>query len=195
MIVRLALARDIPAVAQINDWYIGHSHAHFAVEPVGASAMFADWSTTARMHPWLVAQETGNGPLIGFARSSPWKGRCAYAWTAETSVYVVEQQHGRGIGRALYSGLFDILRKQGYRTLIAGIALPNDPSIKLHESLGMRKVAHLGRVGWKFEKWWDVAYWQVDLVEGESAPGELLTVAEATGESVPDVSAGSEGDA
>lgn len=189
MLVRPAQARDIPAITEINDWYIVHSHANFSLEPVGQSGIFAEWSAIARMHPWLVGQESSDGPVVGFARSSAWKGRCAYNWTAETSVYVHKDHHGKGLGRALYTRLFDVLRRQGYRTLIAGIALPNEASVKLHEALGMRQAAHLERVGWKFEKWWDVGYWQIDLVgdvaAGEAPAGRVLSVAEATGEQGP----------
>ena len=116
----------------------------------------------------------GRGDVIGFAKASPWKGRCAYAFAAEITVYIHHERLGRGIGRELYEPLFAILRAQGYRTLLAGITVPNDASVRLHETLGMKRVALLERVGWKFGKWHDVGYWQVDLADDVKAPPGVI---------------------
>jgi phosphinothricin acetyltransferase len=116
--------------------------------------------------------------IAGFAKASPWKGRCAYAHSAETTVYLAADARGRGVGRALYEKLFAMLRAQGFRTLLAGITLPNEPSVRLHESMGMKRIALLERVGWKFDRWHDVGYWQVHLGESDEAPSPIRTVLE-----------------
>ena len=109
------------------------------------------------------------------AKAAPWAGRCAYAYSAEVTVYVHPEHHRKGIGRDLYSRLIAVLRDQGYCTLLAGIALPNPASVSLHASLGFRQVACLERVGWKFDRWHDVTYWQLDLAAGEP-PKEISPV-------------------
>ncbi len=112
---------------------------------------------TARL-PWLVAQSRDG--VIGFAYASAWKGRCAYRYSVESTVYLEPGAAGRGLGTALYSALLERLRELGCHAVIGGIALPNEPSVALHEKLGMRKVAHFAQVGFKFGRWVDVGYWQ-----------------------------------
>jgi phosphinothricin acetyltransferase len=99
----------------------------------------------------------------GFAYASKWKGRCAYRYSVESTAYLADCSTGRGIGTRLYEALFTELRKSKMHVVMAGIALPNDASIALHEKLGFEKVAHFREVGWKFGKWIDVGYWQLLL--------------------------------
>jgi phosphinothricin acetyltransferase len=130
------------------------------------------------MFPWLVAAGGEGGPVLGFAKAARWKGRCAYNWSAETTVYIHPDHHGRGLGTALYGRLIRILTAQGYRTLLGGITVPNPASVRLHESLGFRRVALLEQVGWKFDRWHDVGYWELLLQEGDGAPVAIRPVAE-----------------
>ena len=88
------------------------------------------------------------------------------------------EHHRRGLGRALYRRLFGTLEAQGYRSALAGITQPNDASVKLHESFGMRRVALFEGIGWKFGRWHDVGYWQLCFGQGE--PGGIRTVARLT---------------
>ena len=176
MIVRLARDTDIPAITGINDWYIARTAANFHAQPTGEEAMLEQWRHTRERYPWLVAE--ASGAVIGFARASPWKGRCAYDWSAEVTVYVHHEHHRKGAGAALYVRLFEILRNQGYRTVLAGITQPNQASVRLHERMGMTKVGHMKRVGWKFQAWHDVGYWQLELVDDDAAPHTIKRVSE-----------------
>ncbi len=170
--IRLATANDLPGMLAISNWAALHTAANFAVEPETPDAWRADYDRTHEMFPWLVA--TGEtGVVLAFARASPWKGRCAYAWTAETTVYVHPEHHGRGLGTTLYTTLVETLRAQGYRTLLGGITQPNPASVKLHESLGFRRVALLEQVGWKFDRWHDVGYWQLQLAGDTGTPATI----------------------
>jgi phosphinothricin acetyltransferase len=187
MYVRRARESDLPAITEINDWYIAHTVANFNTEPVGLEAMHEEWLAGHERHPWLVAVDgsktspvqSANAPrsndgavgasIVGFAKASPWKGRCAYDWSAEVTVYLHHEHHRRGIGSMLYDRLFAILRDQGFRSVLAGVTLPNEGSVRLHERMGMTRVAYLTRVGWKFDAWHDVGYWQVAL-GGETTP-------------------------
>jgi len=104
-------------------------------------------------------------------------------YTAEVSVYVDPKHHGRGAGTALYGALIPTLAAQGYRTVIAVIALPNPASERLHEAFGFQNVGRLRRVGWKLGQWHDVALWQCILHDGEDEPAPIRTINEIRGES------------
>jgi len=186
--IRLATIDDVPAMLDISNHYARTTPANFAVEPEPTEQWQHEFETHSAAYPWLVATEsprsseehvhTSGSSVLGFARSAPWKGRCAYAFAAETSVYLHPDHRSRGIGRALCEALFAILEAQGYRTVLAGITLPNDASVRLHESMGMKRVALLERVGWKFDRWHDVGYWQMQLGDKDAPPESIRAVAD-----------------
>ena len=108
--------------------------------------------------PWYVV--AAGGKPVGYAYASPWKARPAYRWSAEVTVYLDPTCAGRGLGKRLYGELLAALKSQGMHAAIGGIALPNEPSVGLHEKCGFRKVAHFAEVGFKFGRWIDVGYWE-----------------------------------
>lgn len=178
MNIRLARIDDLPAILAISNWAALNTPANFAVEPETLESWRQSFDATHRMYPWLVACG-GDGVITGFAKASPHKGRCAYAWSAEISVYIHPDHHGKGIGRALYDRLIPMLREQGYTTLIAGITIPNPASQRLHESFGFTRAATFHRIGWKFSRWHDVGYWELVLRDGppDAAPPKVQPVA------------------
>ncbi len=175
--IRLATMEDLPGVLAISNWAAEHTAANFALEPETPESWQQDWCETHERFPWLVAADEGRA-VIGFAKAAPWKGRCAYNWSAETTVYVHPDHHGRGLGRTLCEKLVLILKAQGYRTLLGGITVPNPASVRLHESLGFRRVALLEQVGWKFGRWHDVGYWEQRLQPDDAPPTDIRPVAE-----------------
>lgn len=177
MEIRLATDNDLAAILAISNWAAEHTAANFAVEPEPLESWQEDFHRTRTMFPWFVAGGP-DGQVKGFAKASPWKGRCAYEWTAETTVYVDPGMHGCGIGKALYGRLIATLRAQGYRTALGGITIPNPASVRLHESFGYRRVALLEHVGWKFGAWHDVGYWQLRLADEDGQPPSLRPVSE-----------------
>ncbi|HRP61722.1 MAG TPA: N-acetyltransferase family protein [Phycisphaerales bacterium] len=180
ILIRLAHAADIPAILEISNHAALSSPANFATEPDLLDDWLRAWRDTHEKHPWLIACNAQER-IIGFAKTSPWKGRCAYRWAVETTVYIAPGFQGQGIGRALYAKLFPLLRAQGYHSAIAGITQPNEPSVRLHESFGMKRVALFERIGWKFNAWHDVGYWLVELGT-PTEPIAIRTVAEALAE-------------
>ena len=122
-------------------------------------------------YPYLVAE--ADGQIVAFAYGSLHRERTAYRWACESSVYVDHMQRGRGIGRALYTTLFDLLRRQGLQIVCAGITLPNQASVAIHESFGFQPVGVYRRIGWKAGAWHDVGWWELDLVPpGTETPPE-----------------------
>jgi phosphinothricin acetyltransferase len=111
--------------------------------------------------PWIVIES--DGVVIGYAYAGAWRTRTAYRYTVETTIYLNRNFMGKGYGRQLYAALLDCLKQKGIHTAIAGISLPNERSVGLHESLGFRKIAEFREVGYKFGKWVDVGFWQLML--------------------------------
>ncbi len=110
-------------------------------------------------YPYLVGEE--DGEILAYACAAQYKSRCAYQSSVEVSVYVKSGIKGKGFGTKLYEKLFEELEQTDLHAIIAGIALPNDASVKLHEKFGFEKVAHFREVGFKFYKWIDVGYWEL----------------------------------
>ena len=108
--------------------------------------------------PWLVAEEQRQ--VAGYAYAAPWKTRSAYRFSVEITVYLAPANVGRGIGSLLYRHLFGTLQTLGVHAVIGGIALPNPASVALHEKFGLEKVAYFPQVGFKFNRWIDVGYWE-----------------------------------
>lgn len=162
MEIRPADPNDAAAVAAIYNHYVATTCITFETDPVSPADMAGRIGEVCEVGlPWLVAIDAG--AVAGYAYASKWKGRCAYRHSAESTVYLEQGCRGRGIGKALYVALIDALRVRGMKTLIGGIALPNDASIGLHERLGFEKAAHFRQVGFKQDRWIDVGYWQLLL--------------------------------
>ena len=176
--IRLAEFDDLPAILAISNWAAIHTAANFAIEQETIESWQKEWHETHEMYPYLVAVDDAN-TIVGFAKAAPWNGRCAYTYSAEVTVYVHPDHHGQGIGKVLYSQLIPTLKAQGYHTLLAGITQPNEASVRLHESFGFTRAALFERVGWKFNQWHDVGYWELLLQEETATPSSIVAVREA----------------
>ena len=161
--IRKATLEDSAAIAEIYNHYIINSHSTFELEPVAAEEMFKriDRVLNELNLPWLVYLE--NDHVLGYAYATQWKARKAYRMTVETTVYLHHKEFGKGIGKKLYMGLLDELKDEGHHSIIGGISLPNDGSVALHEKLGYQKIGVFKEVGYKFDRWIDVGYWQLNF--------------------------------
>jgi L-amino acid N-acyltransferase YncA len=147
-------------IAEIYNHYINTSTATFETEPIDAAEMAKRiGETVAAGYPFLAAED--DGQVIGYAYGHQYRAREAYRRSVEVSVYLKDGAGGKGIGTALYGRLFPELGARGFHTAIAGISLPNEASVRLHEKFGMTKVAHFKEVGFKFDRWIDTGFWQV----------------------------------
>ncbi len=160
--IRPAAADDAQHIARIYNHYIANTVITFETESVDAGDMAERVAETLAIPlPWLVAE--ADGKLLGYAYASKWKGRCAYRYAVESTIYLDPNAIGNGAGTRLYEALIEETRKLGMHAMIGGIALPNDASIRLHEKLGFEKIGHFREVGYKQERWVDVGYWQLML--------------------------------
>ena len=156
--IRPVTLADAPQIAALYNEYIVNTTITFEEEPVSAADIESRIVDYTRSFPWLVFED--DGVLRGYCYATRWRARSAYRHSAETTVYVRPEDHGKGIGSALYSRLIDDMSGGNTHVLVAGIALPNDKSVRLHERLGFTKVAHFHEIGRKFDRWLDVGFMQ-----------------------------------
>ena len=178
MTIRLARGDDAPAITAIYAPYVSETPISFETAPPSVDEMAGRLAKTLTRFPWLVAETEGD--MAGYAYASAHRERAAYQWAADVSIYLRPDQQRRGVGRALYTALFAILRAQGYVNVYAGIALPNPASVALHEAMGMTPVGVYRQVGYKARAWHDVGWWQGALrepVERPESPRALGDVA------------------
>jgi L-amino acid N-acyltransferase YncA len=161
-VIRPATMADAAPVAAVYNHYVRETSVTFEeaeipppetarrIQEVGAASL-----------PWLVAER--DAQIVGYAYATRWHARAAYRFSAEITVYLDPSHTRVGIGSRLYEQLFPILRARGIHAVMAGIALPNEASVALHEKFGLVKVAHFKEVGFKFNRWIDVGYWQRTL--------------------------------
>ncbi|MDQ7734448.1 N-acetyltransferase family protein [Halomonas sp. SpR1] len=160
--IRDAVEGDSDSIAHIYNFYIENTAISFEEKPVSGSVIQTRVESVQGLGlPWLVAVE--DDAVVGYAYATKWKERSAYRFSVEVSVYLSNQVRGRGLGAKLYDAIFSKLKENGIHAVIGGITLPNPASVALHEKMGMKKVAHFEKVGFKFDQWHDVGYWQLNL--------------------------------
>lgn len=158
---------DSLEIAEIYNWYIKNTTITFEESTVSAGDMAQRIAVSDATRPWLVLEHSGQDKpgtqLVGYAYAARWKERSAYRFAREVSIYLVPEAQGEGLGLQLYQALIESLRTTEIHSLIAGITLPNDASIALHEKLGFHKVGEFEEVGKKFDNYLNVGYWQLSL--------------------------------
>jgi L-amino acid N-acyltransferase YncA len=166
--IRLASEEDAPQVLAIYAPFCRNTPVSFETREPTLEEMRQRIRKTLASFPWLVCDQEGQ--VLGYAYASPHREREAYRWSVDVSVYVRDGLRRKGIGRALYTSLFAMLRLQGYYRALAGTTLPNPGSIGLHQAMGFQPVGSYQKIGYKCGAWHDVAWWQLALREPGSAP-------------------------
>jgi phosphinothricin acetyltransferase len=159
--IRLASQDDAAAVAAIYGPFCESTAVSFEYVAPSAQEIANRIQTTTAQCPWLVLFD--DGLLAGYAYASRHRERAAYRWAVDVAVYVSPTHHRRGVGRALYTTLFQLLRLQGYFKAFAGITLPNRASTGLHEAMGFTVLGRYRGVGYKHSAWHDVVWYQMSL--------------------------------
>jgi L-amino acid N-acyltransferase YncA len=164
--IRTATVADAAVLREIYRPYVEKTAVSFELEVPSLEEFGRRISVAVEGWSWLVAV-TG-GRLVGYGYGSAHRAREAYRSSVETSVYVQKEYFRQGIGRALYTQLLNELRERGFGSAFAGITLPNDASVRFHESLGFQPIGVFPRVGRKFGRWHDVAWFYRPLQGGVS---------------------------
>lgn len=162
-LIRSAVNTDAIPIAEIYNHYISNTIITFETENVSPEDVLVRISKIQSDNlPWLVAEDD-EGKIIGYAYASKWRERFAYRFSVEITVYLSCNYWGKGVGTQLYEKLFSELKLRSVHSVIGGITLPNQASVALHEKFGLKKAAHFKEVGYKFNQWLDVGYWQGTL--------------------------------
>jgi L-amino acid N-acyltransferase YncA len=178
--IRLATADDAPGILDIYSPCILSSAISFETRVPSAEDISARVQTCLQKYPWIVCSVDNR--IAGYVYASKHRERAAYQWTCECSVYVHDDFKGKGIAKALYKLLFRILELQGFRNVYAGITLPNEASVKLHEKCGFKQFAVYENIGYKFGRWHSVGWWKLQINDYDLNPPPPLNISELNSE-------------
>ncbi len=160
--IRCAKKEDLNAILAIYNDAIINTTAVYTYEPQIIDERIAWFETKQRNHePIFVFEE--NGSVLGFATFGSFRPWPAYQYTIEHSIYVDASARGKGIASQLLQHLIVEAKAKGYRTLVAGIDASNEASIKLHQKFNFKHAGTLTNVGYKFDYWLDLAFYELDL--------------------------------
>ncbi len=159
--IRPAIETDIDGCLDIYAPIVRDTAISFEYEPPTRDELARRLLDASHSKLTLVAADGAR--LAGYAYATQFRGRPAYDWSVESSVYVHPDFRRCGVARSLYRVLLGGLRIAGYRMVIAGITQPNPASVQLHEQLGFKRVGVTANVGYKFDKWHGVGFWELDL--------------------------------
>ena len=166
--IRVANLADAEEIARIYRPYVCDSVISFELEPPSAEVVAERMATEGGAYPWFVA--AGPEGLLGYAYGGRHRSRPAYRFSVEVSVYLDETARGQGLGRQLMTALLEELASRGFKTALAGTTLPNPASIALFTSLGFEEIGVFHRVGFKFDGWHDVSWWEKRLRDDQNQP-------------------------
>ncbi|MES2381101.1 MAG: N-acetyltransferase family protein [Bacteroidota bacterium] len=161
--IRLITANDTSEVLAIYKHYVLNTIISFEYEAPSLEEYVQRIKTNTDDYPWLVC--TYEDKIIGYAYASKHRYRTAYQWSPESTIYLTNEAHGTGIARVLYETLFALLKLQGHFNVYAGVALPNEKSMRFHKALGFEDIGIFKKVGYKHGNWHDTHWFQLFLTE------------------------------
>jgi L-amino acid N-acyltransferase YncA len=166
--IRLIRTADSKNVLEVYKPYVVSTAITFEYDVPGLDDFSTRIETIANEYPWLVCSK--DDIIIGYAYACKHRDRTAYQWSAESTIYMSSDYHGKGIGKVLYETLFSILKLQGYVNVYAGVALPNVKSEEFHKASGFYEIGDFEKIGYKLGKWHDVRWFQLLLTERSVNP-------------------------
>jgi len=159
--IRTVQPDDVVEITAIYNTYIVDSIITFETEKVTATDILQRIQKVTQLYDWLVLIE--NGMLVGYAYYTSFRERKAYEHTVESTIYLKSGSSGKGMGSDLYTALLERIKNKGFREVMGVIALPNPESTRFHEKLGFKNMGVLKNVGFKFDTYLDVAFYQKTL--------------------------------
>jgi phosphinothricin acetyltransferase len=160
-LIRPVNAADALAICGIYNYYIANTVVSFEERPVSTAEMENRIRNVTAKFPWFVWED--DGAVLGYTYVNTWKERSSYRYSAENSLYVKNGMEGKGIGGKLFAHLLDAVKQTNIHAVVAGITLPNERSVAIHEKFGFKKIAQFNEIGFKADKWLDVGYWELVL--------------------------------
>ncbi|RQP11482.1 MAG: N-acetyltransferase family protein [Microbacteriaceae bacterium] len=162
--IRDATEQDLPDIREIYNHYVANSTVTFDEEPQTLKELRAKFRHNAKLgYPWLVAVSP-SGQILGYACASPWKQKAAYRYTVENSIYLGPASTGKGLGKELMAEFLRRAKEAGIKEVIAVIADKGaEASIAMHKNFGFKEIGHMGKVGYKFDRWLGTVLMQKSL--------------------------------
>ena len=162
--IRNGESADLNGLVEIYNHYVTKTHITFDTEPFLVTDRIQWFNQFGETGPYRLLVALEDDTIIGYASSTPFKPRAAYNTSVETTVYLDPEACGRGAGRQLYGRLIeDLVAEPAVHRAYGGVALPNDASVALHLALGFERVGSYHEVGYKFDKYWDVDWFERDV--------------------------------
>ena len=178
--IRLAEPADAAQIAAIYVPFCLETAISFETVAPDEATVRGRLGDVTQRYPWLVAV-SAEEKVLGYAYAGKHRERAAYRWSVDFTVYLAPAAKRRGLGTKLYTALGAICRNLGYYRAFAGITLPNEASVRLHEKVGFRPIGVYQRVGFKLGKWHDVGWWSLDLRPEDDLPSEPRAISEIIG--------------
>jgi L-amino acid N-acyltransferase YncA len=173
-IIRLAGESDAENIWEIYKPYVMNTFVTFETDIPALSVFRSRMEDILHTLPWLVCEYDNR--MAGYAYATDHRSRKAYQWTKELSVYIHDDFKRKGIATGLYTTLFQLLKIQGVKNCLAGIALPNEASIRFHEKMGFRKVGVYHQIGYKLNDYRDVGWWELFVGQKNEPPDGILPI-------------------
>jgi L-amino acid N-acyltransferase YncA len=177
--IRAASPKDAAELLRIYAPYVRKTAITFEYDVPSLAEFRGRIERTLEKRPYLAA--VSGGEILGYAYTSPFVGRAAYDWSAETTIYLREDRRGAGLGRLLYQALEDVSRAQRIANLYACIGCPETDdeyltknSVQFHAHLGYSLIGTFRKCGYKFGRWYDMV-WMEKLIGGhEPVPDPVI---------------------
>ena len=164
LVIRNGESADLNDLVEIYNHYVTNTHITFDTEPFLVTDRIQWYNQFDETGPYRLLVALDDEKIIGYASSTRFKTRAAYNTSVETTIYLHPDACGRGAGRRLYGELIDsLVREPAVHRAYGGVALPNDASVALHEALGFERVGSYHEVGFKFDRFWDVDWFEKDV--------------------------------
>ena len=163
IVVRPAAREDLAQITSIYNHYVLNTPITFDIEPAGPEQRLEWFNEHCEGARYRLFVSEDAGRILGYAGTGRFRNKAAYDTTAEVTIYCAPDATGRGLGRMMYQRLFDALRNQDLRRLVAGITLPNEASVALHRHFGFTEVGVFSENGRKFDRYWDVLWMERPL--------------------------------
>lgn len=166
--IRPLQAQDMSGLLAVYAPYVLHTAITFDYEVPSLEEFTHKLDTITAQYPCLVCVQ--GEEVVGYAYASTYRVKAAYQWSPESTIYLAEGVHRKGIARILYQALFDILHLQGFINVYAGVTIPNAKSEGLHRTLGFEEIGIFEKIGYKHDKWHDLKWFQLILSEHAHNP-------------------------
>lgn len=183
--IRFANPSDAAPLCKIYEPYVLNTTISFETVPPDEREFARRISDISKSFPYLVCES--DGEIIGYAYAHLYRERAAYRWDAELSIYLIENAHGTGAGKALYTALLRFLKLMDYQTVYGVVTCPNPKSDRFHLAMGFENTGTLQKSGYKLGKWVGVTTYQLFIGSHPKNPPEPLSISDISAEKAEEI--------